>query len=187
MISQSKTKFKKFIAEIISLVLHPILMFVLISLVFIIKLKTSLFIYTAVMSPFAVAVSIYIIAIVIIKRKSDFDFTQLKSRPPLLMTASFSMFVSLILASMLAPQLSYFLTRIVVILLITSAVSFYWKISFHAISFSMAVAILSSVVSYFFLAAILLVPLLYWSRVYLRKHELAQLLVGSIVPLILLL
>ncbi|GHO87928.1 phosphatase PAP2 family protein [Dictyobacter formicarum] len=60
-------------------------------------------------------------------------------------------------------------------------ITFWWKISMHASALSAAVTALSMVYGRIILPAFLLVILVSWSRVILRRHTLAQVIAGSLV------
>ncbi|HLG65794.1 MAG TPA: hypothetical protein VKY19_27990 [Ktedonosporobacter sp.] len=61
----------------------------------------------------------------------------------------------------------------------------WWKISIHASSLAGAVTILTSLYGSIVLPAYVLVVLVSWSRVVLRRHTIAQVVVGSIASIIL--
>jgi len=61
----------------------------------------------------------------------------------------------------------------------------WWKISIHASSLAGAVTILTSLYGAIVLPAYLLVVLVSWSRVVLRHHTIAQVVVGSVASIIL--
>ncbi|GCE19499.1 phosphatase PAP2 family protein [Dictyobacter kobayashii] len=65
--------------------------------------------------------------------------------------------------------------------MIMMLITFWWKISMHASALSAAVTALSMVYGRVILPAFLLVILVSWSRVVLRRHTLAQVIAGSLV------
>ena len=69
--------------------------------------------------------------------------------------------------------------------MIMMIITFWWKISIHASSLAGAITVLSSLYGSIVLPAYLLVVLLGWSRVTLRRHTLAQVIAGSIISIIL--
>jgi membrane-associated phospholipid phosphatase len=69
--------------------------------------------------------------------------------------------------------------------IILMTITFWWKISMHASSLSGVVTMLSILYGKFMLPAFLLVLLVSWSRVVLRRHTVAQVAVGSLVGIIL--
>jgi membrane-associated phospholipid phosphatase len=79
------------------------------------------------------------------------------------------------------------LETLLIILAIISAVlmviTWWWKISMHTSSLSVTVTILTALYGVTFLPAYLLVILLSWSRVVLRRHTVAQVIAGSLVSM----
>ncbi len=69
--------------------------------------------------------------------------------------------------------------------IILMIITFWWKISMHASSLSGAVTMLSILYGKFMLPAFLLVLLVSWSRVVLRRHTVAQVAVGSLMSIVL--
>ncbi|HEY3375501.1 MAG TPA: hypothetical protein VGK02_10665 [Candidatus Aquicultor sp.] len=57
----------------------------------------------------------------------------------------------------------------------------FWKVSLHAAGITPITVVLLIMFGWYALPAILLVPLVYWARLVLKKHSLAQLIVGSLV------
>jgi membrane-associated phospholipid phosphatase len=70
----------------------------------------------------------------------------------------------------------------VLILLVTLQ----WKISIHLCSLTSSIALLVLFFGYWYLWLLLLVPLLMWSRIYLKAHNFMQTLVGSIIGFLLM-
>ncbi len=64
-------------------------------------------------------------------------------------------------------------------------ITFWWKISMHASSLSGVVTMLSILYGKIMLPAFLLVLLVSWSRVVLRRHTIAQVTIGSLVSIVL--
>jgi len=62
-------------------------------------------------------------------------------------------------------------------------VTLWWKISIHASSLAGAATILTALYGAIFLPTFLLIVLVSWSRVVLRRHTVAQVLVGSLVSI----
>ena len=69
-----------------------------------------------------------------------------------------------------------------VILMVTTL---WWKISIHASSLAGAATILTALYGIVMLPAFLLLLLVSWSRVVLRRHTVAQVIAGSIVSIVL--
>jgi membrane-associated phospholipid phosphatase len=69
--------------------------------------------------------------------------------------------------------------------IILMIITFWWKVSMHASSLSGAITMLSILYGKIMLPAFLLVLLVSWSRVVLRRHTIAQVTVGSLMSIIL--
>lgn len=69
--------------------------------------------------------------------------------------------------------------------IILMIITFWWKISMHASSLSGAITMLSILYGKFILPAFLLVLLVSWSRVVLRRHTIAQVAAGSLMSIVL--
>ena len=67
--------------------------------------------------------------------------------------------------------------------IILMIITFWWKISMHASSLSGAITMLSIIYGKFMLPAFLLVLLVSWSRVVLRRHTIAQVAAGSLISI----
>lgn len=115
------------------------------------------------------------------KKNLEVDMPQREDRiyPLLLVILSYTIGV-VVLYTLGAPLLTTvlmicYLTNTIVVLMI----SLYWKISIHA----MGIAGPATVIIYLFgwpgLLFSLLVPLVLWSRLYLKRHTSAQLMVGT--------
>jgi membrane-associated phospholipid phosphatase len=113
--------------------------------------------------------------------ESDMPRREDRIYPLLLVILSYILGV-VVLYTMGAPQLATvlmfcYLTNTIVVLLF----SLYWKISIHA----MGIAGPATAIIYLFgwpgLIFSLLVPLVIWSRLYLKRHTPAQLIIGTIL------
>ncbi|MGV8143595.1 MAG: PAP2 family protein [Methanothermobacter sp.] len=74
----------------------------------------------------------------------------------------------------------YFSNTLVVLL-----ISMFWKISIHAVGVAGPVAFLIYVFGYPGLIFLLLIPLIMWSRLYLKRHTLSQVTAGSVLGFLL--
>lgn len=138
-------------------------------------------------APVVIPAAIYITVVVFILKKTDIEFTDVKSRPPILMIAVAGLLLSLLMAETINSGLAVILNRSLLILSVTTAITFYWKISFHAIFYTMSVLLFYRLLEYPALLLLLyLLPLLYWSRITLKKHEFAQLILGTIMSFLIL-
>lgn len=115
------------------------------------------------------------------KRISDQDAKKRQERtvPYLfglsLMCIGFGIAYYLHLPALLKAAWLSFIFSLLFVLLINSA----WKISAHLMSFTIAVTNLGLAVDRSWLFFLLLVPLLSWSRIYLKSHTVLQVVAGS--------
>jgi membrane-associated phospholipid phosphatase len=92
------------------------------------------------------------------------------------------MFLTHINEPLLAILLSSFF-----ITLVGGLVSYYWKISAHAIGLSTFITILSLLIGPWALLGVIVIPFLAWARLILNRHTSLQLIAGTIIaPLIIL-
>jgi membrane-associated phospholipid phosphatase len=77
-----------------------------------------------------------------------------------------------------------FLMSGLLILLIATIVTFFWKISIHALAISAIVMTVnvSTYFHYWYLFALL--PIVMWSRIELKRHNMAQVAAGALVGLV---
>lgn len=183
---EKKADNSRFVALIISWGLHPITMFLIMSAGIVYQYQLNLVKFISIFSVPLITVSLYIIIVVFVLKTADIEFTDVKKRPPLLIIATISFIISLILGRSTVPEINHVITRLVIVLIIVTSISFYWKVSFHALFFSMTVFYLAGNFSPLFLMLFSLIPSLYWSRIHLHKHELAQLIVGTIISTIII-
>ncbi|MFQ5492949.1 MAG: hypothetical protein ACE5DX_02190 [Candidatus Dojkabacteria bacterium] len=134
--------------------------------------------------PVVVPVGLYILLYVFVWRKIDYEFTNVKTRRPILLIAMLGLSISILLSINTLPVITPILIRLLIVLVVTTAITFYWKISFHTTFYTISVLLISSMIGTAFLAFLVLLPPLFWSRIYLKKHEFAQLVLGSIVSLL---
>ena len=167
---------QKILAQTISLLLNPAVCILLLALVFILHFKISSGSIALIFSPFVLPILLYIILFVHVFKKIDLEFTSRKTRPPILVIACIGLVVASLFSTELAPLITPYLERFLLVLIFTTILTFVWKISFHAIFFTSMVFILVRIFGNEFLLLLLLLPPLYWSRMELRKHKLSQLI-----------
>lgn len=115
---------------------------------------------------------------------TDLDATIRQERPPLLFIKQLSFSVGLVVVwqtdAVLMKQLYvWWYVTIFAVLLISTA----WKVSIHMMA---ATTLLVALVQLFGTSWLALSPILIlvaWSRYALKKHEISQLIVGSVVPI----
>jgi len=126
--------------------------------------------------------TIFLIGLYKMKMISDIDIINRKERvlPFLLVTFCFS------IAVILSRQFgNIFLFNFQLILFITMLVSFaitlFWKISLHMGLSTVTFIFLLAFSGVRFLPFIIMIPLIYWARLYLKRHTHAQLIAGFLV------
>jgi membrane-associated phospholipid phosphatase len=137
------------------------------------------------------AVSIFFVSILPIitsflwikKKNLEVDMPQREDRiyPLLLVILSYVIGV-MVLYTLGAPQLTTvlmicYLNNTIILLF----VSLYWKISIHAMGIAGPAAAIIYLFGWLGLTFSLLVPLVVWSRLYLKRHSAAQLIFGTVL------
>lgn len=114
---------------------------------------------------------------------SDFGVSKREERPKLLLPMAISFSVALIVSlTSSSTLLSTVYIVLVAVFLIGSLITFIWKISFHMIWSSLAIFFIIyswQIPQLYFL--ILLLPLIGWSRLQLKKHTLLQVIAGFVL------
>jgi membrane-associated phospholipid phosphatase len=126
----------------------------------------------------------YIVYLVQQGKATDFDVSVRRQRIiPMFVSLAGAMIGWLYFWTVSPPQLLIFLaTAHVITSLIIAIITIFWKISVHSItSASTAVFIWAMTGSPIFF---LLVPLIIWSRVYLRRHSLLQTIAGGMLGIV---
>lgn len=180
------SEYKRKLALLISWTIHPIPSFVIVNASIMYYLDLTAGEMVKVFAPFYLITIFYIIISVFVLHHADIEFTNVKKRPPLFIAMILGLVVSLIIAKSHVPAIDPFITRLMVILIIAATITFYWKISIHALFSTMAIIMLIQTVSMWYVLLFALLPGLYWSRIYLHKHKYWQLVAGSLLSLVLL-
>ena len=117
---------------------------------------------------------------------SDVDFTHRQERIPYLII----MVVFWLIASVLSwffsgPQLiTGLFVASTVVTTIDLIISLYWKVSNHSMFITAFALLVNGLFGWQYFWFFLLIPVVYWDRIVLKKHTLAQLLGGSALGLI---
>jgi len=117
---------------------------------------------------------------------SDIDFTDRRERPAFLFGFIASMAIAAAISYFLHVPLKFFVYLFsgMVLLIELAIISLYWKISLHtAVTTSVltAVVVLGGVA---FAPLFLLIPVVVWARVLLKKHTVAQAIGGAVLAFI---
>ena len=123
-----------------------------------------------------------LLGLVRLGRGTDHHVSDRKQRAPVLLMALGSVGAGLVvLTAAGAPQsVIVMVLAIVAGIVVLAAVSPFWKMSGHAAAVSSAAVISALMLGPAWLALVLLIPAVGWSRVVLRAHTLAQVVAGSV-------
>lgn len=131
--------------------------------------------------------TIYIILCVRIGKLTDTDVSMRSQR-----TGPFLFGIGSAIAGLLALFFTHGPKNLITLLLITilsgillMGITFWWKISLHASSLAGSLTMLAALYGAIVLPAFLLVALVSWSRVVLRRHTVGQVIAGAGVSILL--
>jgi len=183
---------KKFIAELISSVLHPIVVpviayWVLLEQAFPNDPNRYLYLFTLFVF-FSIVPGVMVFSLKRQGKITDYDISNRSQRAvPLAIAVVAYLIGYLILEYMNAPRIiSGLLIFYAMNTLLLMLVTFKWKISVHLSSFTAPLAVLFIQFGAVALWPLFLTPLLMWSRVFLKAHTLMQTVVGSAMGFLLL-
>lgn len=130
---------------------------------------------------------IYVVIGVRRGRLSDFELSRRSERAGPFLFGIISTSVGLLVLALLhAPrdlQTALLLTAITAVILMVTTL--WWKISLHASTMAGAATVLTALYGIALLPSFLLLVLVSWSRVVLRRHTVAQVVVGSLLSIFL--
>jgi len=89
--------------------------------------------------------------------------------------------ISFIISHQYYPFLDWNFLRAGIIVLISGLVTLKWKISYHAIGYASFCFTFIELFGTPWLLSLLGLPLVFWARMYLKKHTFAQLSAGTIL------
>jgi membrane-associated phospholipid phosphatase len=184
---------KRFFAELISGVLHPIVVPIFAFwglLEFGYKNDPNRYVYLAILILICSLVpSLIVVMLKSMGKISDYDISNREQRSVPLLIAVVPYFIGYLLLEyfhaprMISGLMLFYTANTLVIIFITLR----WKISVHLSSYSAPIAVLYLQFGPVVLWLLLLVPLLMWSRVHLKAHTPMQTLAGSALGFTLLL
>ncbi|MFK0003726.1 phosphatase PAP2 family protein [Paenarthrobacter sp. NPDC090522] len=124
----------------------------------------------------------YVLVMVKLGRITDHHVSDRRQRTPLLLLALASVVAGLLVLQWLHGPVSITVMIIALIggIAVLAVVSAFWKMSGHASAISSAAVIAVFMFGPAWLPLLLLIPAVGWSRVVLRAHTLAQVVVGSV-------
>ncbi len=112
---------------------------------------------------------------------SSWELPTIKERLPFLVVALISSTLSLIFIYFFGNRFLLDLNILVVLdLLLITAVTKFWKISFHASLITTAAILVNFLFNWNLPILYLLIPIVFWARIKLKYHTISQLLAGSL-------
>ncbi len=174
------------LARVISFISNPI--FIFIALPFFLVYKTTRDIAAAWIWTIYTLVFLFIfVSFVLIgvrgKFFSDIDVSNRQQRPILYFAGSVLLILYLIILNILHGPLILFITSFGIILgiLIASVINMKIKASVHVAAISGLITSLSIVYQGYYLLLLLLIPLIAWSRVKIKRHTVPEVVIGGIL------
>ena len=130
---------------------------------------------------------IYILIGVRLGKFTDVDVSKRSQRTGPFIFGIISAFVGFLALSVLhgPKNLQTILLLTIISGIIMMIITIWWKISIHASSLAGAATVLTALYGTVMLPAFILVALVGWSRVVLRRHTLAQVIAGSLLNIVL--
>jgi membrane-associated phospholipid phosphatase len=124
----------------------------------------------------------YVLVMVKLGRITDHHVSDRRQRPALLLMALVSVVAGLVVLQLVRGPVSISVMIIALIggIAVLAFVSAFWKMSGHASALAAAVVIAVLMFGPAWLPLLLLIPAVGWSRLVLRAHTLAQVIVGSL-------
>lgn len=169
------------IAKLISAILNPSVIIIVMSFALTLSLQWAILTFTIVLIQ---AIAIWIL----VKKKvfSDFDVSIKKQRPILhLMSLTSALIYLTIIYFLHAPIILIAQTLIVISVFIALfLVNKFTKASGHIAVLSAAIVMLVAIYGWLYLLGFILVGVLAWSRLRLKRHSFKEVIVGAIIGII---
>lgn len=117
------------------------------------------------------------------KLTSDFTVSQQEERPRLFFLFSILLLISFGISMKTGnTQLIQIYTVINITLLISTILTMFWKVSFHMIVATLCIFIITTLLQNPLLYSLfLLLPMIGWSRIYLKRHTVKQVIGGFVL------
>ncbi|OGK30158.1 hypothetical protein A3B02_01710 [Candidatus Roizmanbacteria bacterium RIFCSPLOWO2_01_FULL_42_14] len=110
---------------------------------------------------------------------SDFDITKRRERFSIMLVMVTVWGLSTVLASLYGNATLLNLSRAITMVFLTVfVITFFWKISLHMTVNTSGAILLNTLFHGAYLPVLVVIPLIFWSRLYLKKHTPLQLLAG---------
>lgn len=176
-------------ARIISIIASPLVVAVPVSYALVFKTSNNVFyaiVWTVVSLLFAATVGLFVLFGVKKGMFSDFDISIKEERKPIFIFSAIASVLYLFIILLLhGPKiLMVTLGALLFGVLIDSFVNRKIKASIHLAVYSAFAAVLSVLYGGIFWVFVLLIPLVAWSRIKLKRHTLTETIVGTILGLI---
>jgi membrane-associated phospholipid phosphatase len=185
----AETQYRHFLAEIISWAFFPPLV-ATVFFVFLIFWYSADFSeglkWVTYIAPFLIFLPLLFFAITYkLGWVDDLDLTNREDRPLYLVVFIFSLLAALALLFFLHAPLKFMVYTLsgLIMTIATTIITFYWKISFHTAVTTSVVTAITILGGLRFAPLLLLVPLIAWARLTLKKHTLWQVVGGFLVAL----
>lgn len=116
---------------------------------------------------------------------SDVDFTKKEERTPYIILLLFFWLIALLLAIYFqGPWLVVVVMSIAIIFsAIVLLINLFWKISNHSLFITAISIFINTLFGWHYLWLFLIIPLVFWARLELKKHTVYQLVAGSLLGL----
>ena len=188
--ASEEKQYRHFLAEIISWAFFPPLV-ATVFFIFLIFWYSSDFTeglkWVTFVAPFLIFLPLLFFAITYkLGWVDDLDLTNREDRPIYLVVFIFSLIAALIVLLFLKVPLKFIVYTVsgLAMTLVTTIITFFWKISFHTAVTTSVVTAITILGGLRFAPLFILVPLIGWARVTLKKHTLLQVVGGFLVALI---
>ena len=192
-------EYETFLARLISNIISPPLVGVLTAIAFIlyaVPQPQTVFIWLSWGLPLLIIPPLaYVVWLVHTGELADIHMPDRRSRlKPLAVILGWSITCLVLLHFWGAPSILILVILVTMgYMMVMSAITLFWKISFHSSAITAAASIglaISGITTGWSIVALMLIPLVAWARIHLRRHTLGQVcagcLVGSSMGLILL-
>ncbi len=176
--------FTKRLAELVSLLLHPIVITPIVIIFFLSKVENSWSTQIGwLISLIFFGLILPVLWLIIFSDRNGFDVS-FSRRPIFLGLNLFGVFIlTLIYFLGGAPPIYQMLTiSILLIGFVMVTVTFFWKISIHLAGLGTSLALLTVWFGYSIGLLYIAFPLLFWARIYLKKHTFGQAILGFLIP-----
>lgn len=178
---------RHFLAEVISWAFFPPLVATVFFIFLIFWYSADLaegFKWVTYISPFLVFIPLIFFAISFkLGWVSDIDLSDRKQRPLYLIVFIAGMFIASAILYILQVPLKFFVYTFsgLVMTVITTLITLFWKISFHTAVTTSVVTAITILGGIRYLPFFILIPIIAWARIVLKKHTLNQVVGGFLV------